>query len=413
MGKSEAQRARYLLARTVIKRHLMLRLSKSHPNILVKSFSSLNSAEFKEYLQDAPIHFVMTHDGSGRESRFTINSEDGDGVPVLRKLSRDERYAKKLFRGIIWWFNTHKLNAALINVIEFRDSKVFTMIVESFRPSSKERTLMTSKFIDAITKTHEELDTIHHVDESPFQSSDMKELSEALGDDEISESYCLSTYSVAKLLKQEDCDAFLASAYILHSIALEHMSISQRRLPLVTFDNDFEKQINEFLANISMLIRCAIDSPKWNSLMEHEDVDVGAVDIIDGRLFRAVIQAMCDGSLKGVIPQAAQPDWKLLSGLIAELTEAELSIEGSPEPTSSKTSAKKSDFEVKNDNLFVLPFSNAVLDKHLECIHVATDKSVPRRLGTLKLYRETTHWHNHRKPLDVKTGPPQKVSKWR
>lgn len=379
----------------------------------MENFPSLNSAEFKEYLQEAPIHFVMVHDGSGKESRFTINSEEADGAPLLRKMSKDERYAKKLFRGIIWWFNTHKLNAAIINVIEFVDSKVFTMIVTSFRPSSKERQIMESTFIDAITATHKQLDAAHGTKESPFQSSDMKELSEALGDDEISESYCLAVYGVAKLLKQKDCDAFFASAFILHSISLEHMSISQRRLPLVSFDDDFEEQINDFLSNISVLMRGAIESPKWAALMDHEDVDVGAIDVVDGRLFRAVIQAMCDGSLKGVIPSAAQSDWKLLSGLIAELTDDELSIEGITEPASSKTSAEESDFAVKDSNLFVLPFSNPVLDKHLECIHVSTDKSLPRRLGTMKLYRETTHWHNHRKPLDTKTGPPVKVSKWR
>ncbi|KUJ17972.1 P-loop containing nucleoside triphosphate hydrolase protein [Mollisia scopiformis] len=412
LGKSDAQRARYLLARAVIKRHLMIRLPKSHPSVLVKSFPSLHSSEFSEYLQDSPIHFVMTHDGSSKESRFAVETPEGE-EQELRRIPKDEKYTKRLFRGIIWWFNTHKLNVALINRIEFRDSKVFTMIVESFRPSSREKLVMTSSFVDAIKATQDQLNALHPVAEFPFENSDMKRLSDAMGDEEISESYCLSIYGVSRLLKQEDCDEFLASAYILHSIALKHMPISQRRLPLVTFDDDFEEQINQFLTSLSMIIRCAIDSPKWPTFMDHEDIELGAVDIIDGRLFRAVIQAMCDGSLKGVVPRAAQPDWELLSGLIADLTDDELSIDGSPEPTSSKTSATKSDFVVKNENLFVLPFSNPVLDKHLECIHVETDKSLPRRLGALKIYRETTHWHNHRKPLDVKTGPPQKVSKWR
>ncbi|KAF8857718.1 P-loop containing nucleoside triphosphate hydrolase protein [Acephala macrosclerotiorum] len=414
-GKSEAQRARYLLARAVIKRHLGLRLPTSHPNVLVKNFPSLTSPEFQEYLHESPVLFVMVHDGSGKESKFTI--AEGDNTTTMRKMSDDERLSKKLFRGIIWYFNTHKLNAALINQIEFRDSKVFTMIVESFRPSNKERLVVSASFIESIKATHEQLEVAHSTEKSPLNSSlevkDVKDLSDALGEDELSENYCLSVYVVAKLLNQEACDVFFASAFILHSIALEHMALSQRRLPLVRFDEDFEEQIEDFMAEISIVLRSAIESARWPSLMEHEDVEIGAVDIVDGRLLRAVMQAMCEGSLKGVIPPAAQPDWELLSGLVAELTEDKLSIEKSEDVISSQSMATASDLEDKAEKLFVLPFSNPVLDKHLECIHVEAEKSLPKRLGAMKLYRETTHWHNHRKPLDVKTGPPVKVSKWR
>ncbi|KAE8449822.1 hypothetical protein EG329_007299 [Mollisiaceae sp. DMI_Dod_QoI] len=417
IGKSEAQRTRYLLARAVIKRHLMLHLSGSHPSVVVKNFPSLNGPEFQEYLHETPIHFVMTHDGSGQESTFTVEQAEGEEAITIREMKEDEKYSKKLFRGMIWWFNTHKLNAALINQIEFRDSKVFTMIVESFRPSSKEKLVMTTKFIDSIKATHEALEEYHSIEEPELETSlevkDVKDLSDALGDEELSESYCLSVYGVSKLLNQEECDTFLASAFILHSIALDHMPISQRRLPLVTFDAEFEKKINDFLANISTILRCAIESTRWPALMEHEDIDIGAVDIIDGRLFRAVVQALYNGSLHGVIPPATQPDWAILSGLIAELTDDELSLEGSAEPKSSKMTATKADYAVKHEHLSVLPFSNPVLDKHLECIHVETEKSLSKRLDAMKIYRETTHWHNHRKPLDVKTGPPQKVSKWR
>lgn len=395
----------------------MLHLSDSHPNVVVKSFPSLNGPEFQEYLHDTPIHFVMTHDGSGQESTFTVEPTEGEETITAREMKEDEKYSKQLFRGMIWWFNTHKLNAALINQIEFRDSKVFTMIVESFRPSSKEKSVMTTKFIDSIKATLEAFEASHRTEEPELETSlevkDVKDLSDALGDEELSESYCLSVYGVSKLLNQEECDTFLASAFILHSIALDHMAISQRRLPLITFDAEFEKKINDFLANISTILRCAIESMRWPALMDHEDIDIGAVDIIDGRLFRAIIQALYNGSLHGIIPPATQPDWALLSGLIAQLTDDELSIEGSAEPKSSKTTATKADFAVKDEHLSVLPFSNPVLDKHLECIHVETEKSLSKRLGAMKIYRETTHWHNHKKPLDIKTGPPQKVSKWR
>jgi hypothetical protein len=83
------------------------------------------------------------------------------------------------------------------------------------------------------------------------------------------------------------------------------------------------------------------------------------------------------------------------------------------EPEFSKTTAREGDFDVDSEELAVLPFTNAVFDKHLECIHVKTDSSLSARLGAMKIYRETSHWHNHNKPLNPKVLPAQKVSKWR
>jgi hypothetical protein len=125
------------------------------------------------------------------------------------------------------------------------------------------------------------------------------------------------------------------------------------------------------------------------------------------------MQAMCDNSLHSVVPRAAQPDWALLSGLVAELGDETLSLAGSIEPAFSKSTADKADFEGEVEELTVLPFTNSVFDKHLECIHVKTDASLAVRFGAMKIYRETTHWHNHRKPLNPKYAPAAKVSKWR
>jgi hypothetical protein len=78
-----------------------------------------------------------------------------------------------------------------------------------------------------------------------------------------------------------------------------------------------------------------------------------------------------------------------------------------------KSTAGKSDFNKKLEELAALPFTNTVFDKHLECIHIKTDSSLPVKFGTMKIYPETSHWHNHRKPLNSKLLPAQKVPKWR
>lgn len=357
----------------------------------------------------------MTHDGSQR----SITS-----VPVTKTLDTDENpvndddhWTKILLRGMIWAFNTHKLNVALINRIEFRDSKVFTMIVESFTPPSKLKLTMATKFVLEIADTKKILEESRQPTpssiESTFGDKDLEEVSEAFSEEDLTEKDCLAVYGVSKILKQQECDVFLASAFILHIVIIKHIPLSKRRLPLITFDADFEEQIDSFLASTSEVFRSAVDSEKWNELMASEEFDCDSIDLVDGRLFRAVMQAMCENSLHGVVPRTAQPDWALLAGLVVQLSNKELSLAGSVEPAFSKSTAEKGDFENRVEDLVVLPFTNTVFDKHLECIHVKTDSSLEVRFGAMKIYRETSHWHNHKKPLNPKHLPAQKVSKWR
>ncbi len=394
-GATSSAGARYLLARSLIKRHLTSRLPASCPEVAVNTFSSLESEKFREYLHVTPIHFVMTHDGSGCKTRSV----------------------KTLLRGIIWWFNVHKLNVALINRIEFQDSKVFTIIVESFTPNSVAKLEMTAKFSEEIGKARTVAEEKRQEDEpnalTSLEPGDHDALEEAFSDEDMSEHFLLAAYSVSKILKAQKFDVFMASAMTMHIVLLKHVPLSQRRLPLVTFDKDFEEQIDDFIREVSNVFRHAIDSPTWKKLMSEEGVETDTVDAIDGRLFRIIMQSMCDGSIKTMVPPAARPDWVDLSALVTELAGEGLSLEGSAKPTSSKSSAKKGDFEYESGDLTVLPFTNAVFDKHLECIHVETDASLPARPGGLKMYRETTHWHNYKKPLNPKLAPVQKVSKWR
>jgi hypothetical protein len=355
----------------------------------------------------------MAHDGSPKSitSAPAVNHFDADIMPA----DDDEKWTKILLRGMIRSFNVHRFNVALINRIEFRDSKAFTMIVESFIPRRQTKLTMGIKFADAIKEAKELLEKSRQTSdiEASFEDQDLEKVSEAFSEEDLNESYCLVTYAVSKILKQQECDAFLASAFVLHSVIIKHIPLSQRRLPLITFDEEFEEQIESFLEAVSEVCRNAVEDKRWNELMSNEEFDCDSIDLIDGRLFRAVMQAMCDNSLHGVVPRAAQPDWALLSGLVAELGDGTLSLAGSIEPAFSKSTADKADFEGGVEELTVLPFTNSVFDKHLECIHVKTDASLAVRFGAMKIYRETTHWHNHRKPLNPKYAPAAKVSKWR
>jgi hypothetical protein len=396
--------SRYLLARAVIIRHLTFHLSEAQTNIVVNTFPSLESREFKNYLHVSPIHFVMAHDGASKKA----------GVPAndLGKCS------KVLLRGIIWYFNSHKLNVALVNQIEFRDSKVFTMIVESFTPRAEQKLAMTSKFSSDFEDKRQLLTYIRHgpgglEDHGAMKNLEIEKLVETCNaEDDLGESSFLIAYAISLMLKKGYCDIFLASAFVLHSVVAKYVPISQRRLPLVTFDKEFEDIIDEFLTTFSEISRPILENTKWIEAIEEEEAEHDTVDLVDGRLFRAVMQAMCEKSVSP-LPAAAHNDWRILVRIVKQLSGQDLSIDGSIEPEFSKSTATKDDYEVKSETLSVLPFSSPVFDEHLKCIHVTADTSIAHRVGAMKLYRETSHWHNHRKPLNVKAPTAQIVSKWR
>ena len=401
-GSPAKHRSRYLLARAVIKRHLAFHLPSALPSVLVNTFPSLESREFKEYLHVSPIHFIMAHDGANKKTETTTTDSD--------------RCAKILLRAMIRYFNTHNLNVALINQIEFRDSKVFTMIVESFNPQEKQKLATPSKFDDETRETRKllvETQERNGRDDYVVENVDIETLTQIVVTEDLGESSVLAAYAVSLMLKEGDCDIFLASALVLHSILAKHIPLSHRRLPLISFDPEFEDIFDEFLGKFSDISRNVLGDPKWSKAMESEEADCDSVDLVDGRLLRAVIQAMCDKSFSGGIPESAKEDWHALRQMVKQFSGQDLSIDGSLEPELFNTTAINDDYETKSEALSVLPFSSPVFNEHLKCIHVTTDTSVTYKFGAMKIYRETTHWHNHRKPLTVKAPVAQVVSKWR
>ena len=83
----------------------------------VHVFPSLDSTEFSAFLAHSPVYFVMAHDGA----LPTEGKEVKEGT--------QERRAKVLLRGMVAWFNARKLNVALMNQNEIRDSKVSLFVV--------------------------------------------------------------------------------------------------------------------------------------------------------------------------------------------------------------------------------------------------------------------------------------------
>ena len=106
----------YLLARSVIIRHLVCHLPETHPEVEVHSFNSINDSAFTNYLETSAIYFVMCHDGA------YAPVESKSKHPITR--TKDGRWQRIALRKTIQHFIIKGFNVALVNGLEVKDTKV-------------------------------------------------------------------------------------------------------------------------------------------------------------------------------------------------------------------------------------------------------------------------------------------------
>lgn len=135
---------KYRLARAVIMRHLLSNVP-GDCGIKFHSFESFNEKEFGDFLEASDAYFVMIHDGAvaghlkSKGSKGTTDSEiEGglDNIPgIFRKakepLGTNTKAPARTITNKFWlrvmisWFLTNRYNVALINEMQFLDSKAW------------------------------------------------------------------------------------------------------------------------------------------------------------------------------------------------------------------------------------------------------------------------------------------------
>jgi hypothetical protein len=141
-------REKYLLARAAIIRHLRANVQSAHPTIEIHVFPSVRSAAFAQYMDATDLYFVMCHDGASSGSmrkrnlfsphHDSLEEEDHEEMELGLK-------AKTMFRLLIFWFLHEGYNVALVNGLEWRDTKVMTTVLESTHHSRH------GDFVDMVT----------------------------------------------------------------------------------------------------------------------------------------------------------------------------------------------------------------------------------------------------------------------
>ena len=125
-GTESSNRFKYLLARAVVLRHLRINLGGPQPAIAIEEFKSTSDIAFQDYLRATGIYFIMCHDGASPGSPASGNDIALPTPSHQAEVESLEKSRKILFRAMICDLINKGYNIALINGLEWRDTKVST-----------------------------------------------------------------------------------------------------------------------------------------------------------------------------------------------------------------------------------------------------------------------------------------------
>ncbi|KAM3416704.1 P-loop containing nucleoside triphosphate hydrolase protein [Cercospora zeina] len=371
-----ATACRYYLARAAVIRHLQANIAKVHPDIKINVFGSWNSVEFIEYLKDTSPYFLMAHDGARAVDRKSNRNADDIDSPSPKA----HRIA---LRQMILSFIGRGYNVALVNGLEWRDTKIMTMVLETGRNAAK---LAKSGLQFA-------------PDSSSLPTVDVEANCQKLQTQpsRLSQRQCLAVLTIASMFRENahvevGVAARLGAAFLLHVALLEHLPITGRRVQVSNASNE----LLDFLNGLSATAEAILNNASFDDLSASNNV-ADVFDFVDGRLFVnvATVKPQITAEVKRTFDE-------LLTALhaISQLAEIDTSTipsnptDAKPIPTPDAPAEK---------TVRVLPFSNQIFDKHLDLVKIKTTSAEsPGSAQSQRIFREVTHWHNYKKPIAAK-----------
>lgn len=138
---------KYLLARAAIIRHLKVNLPDVYPEIEINRFPSASSEAFIEYLRATDIYFVLCHDGASfkdSRKRMLLQKDEDSLRDKDRSLQERHQEYKASFRTFIYGLMQRGYSAALVNGLEWQDTKILTTVLEHSRSMTLEITSSVS-----------------------------------------------------------------------------------------------------------------------------------------------------------------------------------------------------------------------------------------------------------------------------
>lgn len=161
--------------------------------------------------------------------------------------------------------------------------------------------------------------------------------------------------------------------------------------------------IDNFLAIFSREASKIVKDVRWGQTMELNAVTCDVVDILDGRLFAAILQ-----SLKAVFDTVMSETrlasrFSTLTQALEKLDCGQVHVSKQDLPSNSNPpKVNKSKISLSPSTASILPFTSAVFDRHLASIQISVAGNRAPRPESARIFQEVTHWHNAKRKLDNK-----------
>ena len=379
-------------------------------SIELHTFKSTNDEAFARYLFTTGVYFVMCHDGAfnnSTQAQATSDKRIGD----LNQNDASETSRKARFRGMILLLLSWGYNIALINGLEWHDTKVMTEVVEGHR---------LQKYLTPLINAHTSVST-ESSSSSPMEGKpgfdhvhalqSLQRLvqnrgasrehgdSKAVHHGEWTQRRYIITIAMNMMLAKEDTQNTLVAAFLEHAALLEVLPLASRRLKHTVADAKSTSETQHFIDESASAICSLLQNTSFYTILKRT-AKCDLSDLLDGRLFSSVLacpeqSAAPAGQIKAVFGEYAVA-LDHLSGKHVELLK------------STKHSNQSTESQLIEDQRLgstILPFSNYVFDKHLAPIKLTTSSRKRESPEAGRIFQEVSHWHNARRPLSKIAAP--------
>lgn len=252
--------------------------------------------------------------------------------------------------------------------------------------------------------TKHQIDTVDKKEKSP---EDMLKGLTVAGQPVFPERIYLALITLAYILQKKQFDCSLALSFLLHTVLIGETIISCR--PQLWNHEASEKDLkaSKFLAEFSIISRQILDERSWSSTMDAQKIDCDIADLIDGRLFYAISSQ----STRNLLNKETSIAWldsktEELAQLLHSLSGVRVKYQPQITPLGGTIERNFRSDVVSRNKISVLPFSNAVFDKHLSSIKISIGSAEIVGCQSARIFQEISHWHNAKRRIDPKSIHP-------
>jgi hypothetical protein len=198
-----------------------------------------------------------------------------------------------------------------------------------------------------------------------------------------------------------------ASAFLLHTAALQYLPLGNRR-PSITISNTAKNLVCSFTQTAASVLR----NHKLLEQLDLLNLPVNLADLLDGFLLASLTYDACLRDKLLANPAVKEKHDTLLGALVQASGgsfDKKLIMRITTEYQNSKGLTRRV-YPIPSNDQNILPFKNAVFDKHLAPVHLhlVGKQSNGSTLDNVKVFQELSHWHNHKKAVAMK-GLTQKL----